>query len=46
MPFEAASVESVGQGRLPFSKTKDGRISFTLPLDVAADVVGIKPKVP
>ena len=46
LPFEAASVESVGQGRLPFSKTKDGRISFTLPLDVAADVVGIKPKVP
>ncbi|SVC48676.1 uncharacterized protein METZ01_LOCUS301530, partial [marine metagenome] len=44
LPFETASVESVGMGKVPFEKTAGGRISFTLPLDANADVLKIKPK--
>lgn len=44
LPFEAARVESVLQGKMKFKTLRDGRVEFTLPVK-SADVVMIRPEV-
>ena len=43
LPFKSASVESVTLGKVKFTRTSDGRISFSIPVNNVADVVTIKP---